>query len=294
MKNSRPDLSIVVVTYNNAATIRDCLNSLSEAAAGLATELYIIDNNSQDATTKILKDGQIWKHLSFGHVEKLYNEANVGYTKGVNQGLRRCRGRHVLMLNPDIVFPVNPFPMLFGVLQQDGIGVVSPQFRYPGGGIQPSCRRFPAKRDIFFELTGLSRLLPESPFFNSWRFPDFDHRHSADVSQPQGAFLLTRDETLKDVGLLDESLPMFFSDVDWCRRVHAADLRIRFCADTWVIHHQGASVRQKRMEMIVSSHRSFVAYFKKYDRSMFDKITTAIIETALLIITPLRLLLTKM
>ena len=294
MKKSRPDLSIVIVTYNNAAVIRNCLRTLSNATSLYTTELFVIDNNSLDGTPKILRAMNSMKHLSFRHVEILYNETNAGYTKGVNQGLERCRGHNVLMLNPDIIFRDNPFQSLFECLEEEGIGVVSPQFLFPNGDIQPSCRRFPKKRDVIFEFFGISRLFSRHAFFNSWRFPDFDHKHSADVSQPQGAFLLARDNVLAETGILDENLPMFFSDVDWCRRVHERGWRIRFCADASIVHLQGASVRQRRAEMIVSSHRSFVTYFAKYDKSFFDRFMTALIYILLLAATPLRLLSTKL
>ncbi len=294
MKNSQIDVSIVVVTFNNAAVIRRCLTTLSDAVESYSSELYIIDNNSVDGTVQILRNANTWKHLSFNHVEKIYNPSNVGYTRGLNQGLRKCRGRFVLMLNPDIIFTDNPFPKLFQCLRKENVAVVSPQFRFPNGDVQPSCRRFPAKRDVLFEFLGLSRILAASPFFNAWRMPDFDHRHSRDVPQPQGAFLLTRNSVLQAVGMPDEKLPMFFSDVDWCRRVIDSGRRIRFCAEAFVLHLQGASVRQKRAEMIVSSHRSFVAYFKKYDASVFDRMLTTTIHLLLLAATPLRLLATKL
>ncbi len=294
MGNSQIDLSIVVVAYNNAAVIRRCLTTLSAAVASYSSELYIIDNNSDDGTAHILRDANTWKHLSFNHVERIYNLSNVGYTRGVNQGLRRCRGRFVLMLNPDIIFTDNPFPALFRRLGEENVAVVSPQFRFPNGDVQPSCRRFPTKRDVLFEFLGLSKIFAASALFNRWRMPDFDHRHSRDVPQPQGAFLLTRESVLQAVGVLDEKLPMFFSDVDWCRRVIDGGGRIRFCAEAFVVHLQGASVRQKRAEMIVSSHRSFVAYFCKYDESFFDKILTMMIHFLLLTATPLRLLATKL
>ena len=289
----RFDLSIVIVTYNNASVIAECLKTLSTAVSSNSTELFLIDNNSTDDTPEILRNMDSWKQLSFNHVERIYNNANVGYTKGVNQGLRKSRGRYVLMLNPDMMFHNNPFQILLPILEDEKVGIVSPQFRFPQGRVQASCRRFPTKRDVVFEFMGLSRLFAASAFFNAWRFPDFNHLHSADVAQPQGAFLLTRLNVLNAVGLLDENLHMFFSDVDWCRRVHEHGWRIRFCAETFVYHVMGASVRQKRAEMIVSSHRSFVDYFAKYDVSFFDKFLTVLIRILLLAATPLRLLTTK-
>jgi GT2 family glycosyltransferase len=291
MNTPKFDISVVIVTYNNHRIITRCLATLSDVLADYSAQLCIIDNHSSDGTPDLLQQPNFWKQFSFDAVEELYNPANLGYTKGVNQGLRLAAGRYVLMLNPDIIFEANPFGELLEILRNDqNIGVVSPQFRFPDDTIQPSCRRFPTKRDVFFEFLGLSKLFSNSAYFNAWRMPDFTHTESCDVKQPQGAFLLTRCEVLEKIGVLDESFPMFFSDVDWCRRVIDHNWRIRFIASVYVYHIRGASVNQKRAHMIVSSHKSFVDYFRKYDKTWRDRCSTALAHFLLLMATPLRLL----
>ncbi len=291
MNNPEYDISVIIVTFNNRDIIKRCLSTLSRALADSLSQLLIIDNNSIDGTGDIFRQPNFWKQFSFQAVEEIINSENLGYTKGVNQGLQRAAGRYVLMLNPDIIFKNNPFDELFDVLENDAnIAVVSPQFRFPDETIQPSCRRFPTKRDVLFEFLGLSILLSNSAYFNAWRMPDFSHAESVDTCQPQGAFLLTRQKVLKKVGLLDDSFPMFFSDVDWCRRVLQQGWRIRFIASVYVYHIRGASIKQKRAQMIVSSHKSFVDYFSKYDQTWRDRCATALVHFILLMATPLRLL----
>jgi len=290
MINPKFDISIVIVTFNNRPIIRRCLQTLSASLEGYSSQLCIIDNQSHDGTAELLQSPNFWKPFSFDAVEELYNSKNLGYTKGINQGLERATGRHILLLNPDIVFQGKIFASLFDILQNENIGVVSPQFRYPDEAIQPSCRRFPTKLDVLFEFFGLTRVFSQSAFFNAWRMPDFDHQHSRDVHQPQGAFLLMRNEVLDKVGFLDELFPMFFSDVDWCRRVITDNWRIYFFASDFVYHIRGASVNQKRARMIVSSHKSFVDYFRKYDKTRLDRCATFFIQLLLLVATPLRVL----
>ena len=285
------DISIVIVTYNNRDILPRCLDSLSRSLSPYLSQLCIIDNNSTDGTAFYLRDSATWNTFSFKTVERVYNRENLGYTKGVNQGLRRCLGQIILLLNPDIFFRDNPFEVLITELEQEeNVGVVSPQFRFLDDSVQPSCRRFPKKKDVLFEFLGLSRLFPRWVFFNTWRMPDFDHKVSADVAQPQGAFLLMRQDVLSTTGLLDESFPMFFSDVDWCFRVHQNGWRIRFMADVFVYHLKGASVKQRRAQMIISSHQSFITYFRKYDKTRFDRCITHFVHILLLVATPLRLI----
>ena len=271
--------SIVIVTYNNIDTIKECLSSLSVSLGRADAELFLIDNASRDGTAEWL---QFIGMPSFSHTVFTANARNLGFTRAVNMGLSQCRGEAILLLNPDVILEADTLSILRRNLESEpDIGAVAPKLLYPDGRMQPSCRRFPNKLHLALDLFGSG---------SRWRMSDFDHDHSRDVDQPQGAFLLVRREVVRRVGLLDESFPMFFSDVDWCRRIRRDGWRIRFCAGARAVHAKGASVRQRRAAMIVSSHRSFIRYFEKYDRGRRDRLGTSLLHLALLILLPLRIL----
>jgi GT2 family glycosyltransferase len=287
------DISVVLVTFNNRASIFRCLSGLSHALSPYSSQLAIVDNNSTDGTAQVLQNTNFWHPFDFDDIVKIFNQQNTGFTHAVNQGLEHCSGRTVLLLNPDIFFAGVLFSNLLPLFENQEIAVAAPQLRFPNGEIQPSCRRFPKKRDVFFEFLGLSRLFPHSALFNGWRMPDFDHSYSRAVDQPQGAFLLIRRSALEQVGILDERFPMFFSDVDWCFRINQLGGKIWFCAETYVHHLRGASVRSRREAMILTSHRSFVDYFRKYDAALWQKLSTCCVHLLLLTALPVRLLLAK-
>ncbi|MCX7879021.1 MAG: glycosyltransferase, partial [Ignavibacteria bacterium] len=77
-----PEISVIIVTYNNEDEIESCVGSIPEFVNGSENELVIIDNNSQDKTYEILKA------LRFPYLKIIKNESNLGYTKAVNQGIR--------------------------------------------------------------------------------------------------------------------------------------------------------------------------------------------------------------
>jgi len=290
---NRPSISIIIVTFNNVYTILPCLVSLKKALFQYHSQVFVIDNASTDDTISILRQNQKSLSQYFSEFSLRLNDANLGFTRAVNQGLKLASGDFVLLLNPDVVLQNDTIKKLLTCFSQENkIGVVAPQLRFSNGKIQPSCRTFPRKRDVILELSGLAKLFSSSPVFNHWRMPDFDHLQTRDVEQPQGAFLLARRKVLQQVGFLDERFPMFFSDVDWCRRIVARGWRIRFCSETSVMHLQGHSVFQRRGEMIVSSHRSFVAYFKKYDETLLQKVGSLFIALVLYIILLPRIMIT--
>ncbi len=225
------------------------------------------------------------------------NADNYGFTAALNQGLAHVpEGAAVLFLNPDTVLPPDSLAGLMKSLYaNEKIGVIAPQLRFPSSGamqhetIQPSCRRFPTYSDLFYEFTGLARAFPNSARCNRWKMGDFDHRSSREVEQPQGACLLARPEVIKQVGLWDERFPLFFSDVDWCRRVRQAGWKIYFNAEVFIYHEQGASVKQVRPRAIWSSHVSFWRYFRKWRATWWDEILSVLIAIPLLVAAALRI-----
>jgi len=277
---SSPDaLAVIMVTFQNAGEIADCLRSLIAAEPQRQVRLYLIDNASTDGTRQIIDATINNLPPARFQVDLILNDENLGFTRAVNQGLARyfvLPANHevpVLFLNPDTILPPDSLAELLKRLYAfPDVGVMAPQLVHRDGQIQPSCRRFPTHWDLFCELSGLSRLFPDSPKLNRWKMGAFDHQYAAEVEQPQGACLLARPETIKQVGRWDERFPIFFSDVDWCKCVRERGWKIRFEPSVQIIHAQGASVRQVRAAAIWSSHASFRRYLRKHEKNIWEKI----------------------
>ena len=285
-------ISVVVVTFNNQNTIQDCLDTLSESLENFKSLVTVIDNDSHDKTCDIISSGFFTQ--KFSQFEFIKNDFNVGFTKAVNQGLVGKQADLFLVLNPDVIMKKDTIQQLVKRLEQHpDAGAVAPQLHFADGTIQPSCRTFPGKCDVIFEIFGLSRLFKNSQTFNRWKMPDFDHTTSRYVDQPQGAFVLVRNKVVQQIGHWDERFPMFFSDVDYCKRIYDAGWKILFCAEAFATHLKGHSVYQHRKKMIKTSHQSFVDYFKKYDKNATDRISTFVIAILLKLVLGIRILAAK-
>jgi len=261
-------LSVLIVTYNSATTIRECIQSIFSTGGELDLEVIVVDNHSQDETVEILHEAA---HTYPDLVLKL-NRSNRGYAVGNNQALEMSHGRHVLILNPDTV-------VLEGVLQgllielekHSEIGVVAPQLQFPDGRLQKTCRRFPTHKDVIYNVFGLASLYPASARFNGWKMGDFDHRSRKEVEQPAGAALLVRGDLLRTLNGFDENFPMFFNDVDLCKRIKDHGFSIWYIPELVMHHLGGVSVKQARLKMTLSSHVSFFRYFEKHFTRMHQQ-----------------------
>lgn len=290
-------IAIIIVTFQNVSEISECLQSLLHADPERRLELILIDNASTDGTREMIQTTIKTLPPSRFSIELILNKANLGFTRAVNQGLAHYfaqpghKNAPVLFLNPDTILPsVSLAALLKKLYAFPEAGVIAPQLIHHNGEIQLSCRRFPTHWDLFCELSGLSRLFPHSAILNRWKMGGFDHRHAAEVEQPQGACLLAKAEVMQQVSWWDEQFPIFFSDVDWCRRVWSSGWKIRFEPSVQIIHAQGVSVRQAQIAAIWSSHVSFWRYFRKHETGWRKKFLNLLFGPLLVIAAMLRMM----
>ncbi len=95
-------LSVLVPTYNRAERLRETLKSLADAAVpeGLQIEIFVIDNNSTDATKMVVEE----MRPEFSHVEYDYVfEPRQGKSFALNNGVRRSTGDIITGIDDDIV-----------------------------------------------------------------------------------------------------------------------------------------------------------------------------------------------
>ena len=89
-------VSVIIVTYNSARVIGACLSSLVPDVQSGLVEVIVVDNASADGTPDLVRRDFPWARVVAG------NE-NLGYSKGVNVGIREARTRYLFILNPDTV-----------------------------------------------------------------------------------------------------------------------------------------------------------------------------------------------
>jgi len=277
-------ISIIIVTYNSENEIKDILESIFSHSTGIKYQIIIVDNNSSDNTVSIINN------YNNENISLIRNKENIGFTKANNQCIKQTTGDFILCLNPDTVLQNNSILELVNEIKNDNtLGAIAPQLRYPDGRIQKSCRRFPRRRDIIYELLGLSKIFKNSKEFNYWKMRDFDHSFSHLVEQPAGAALLIRKSIIDEIGLLDEQFPMFFSDVDLCKRIIENGTSINFTTKTYITHKGGSSIFRNRTKMILSSHLSFWKYFRKYKYKSIDSLYNILTGIVLLFLLPIRI-----
>jgi N-acetylglucosaminyl-diphospho-decaprenol L-rhamnosyltransferase len=252
-----PDLSVVVVSWNVRDLLRCCLQSIIGAGAP-AGEIIVVDCASSDGSVEMARH-------EFPSVRLIASTENLGYARGSNMGLAHACGRHLMIMNPDTEVIGDALATMVHYLDSHPeVGAVGPQLRYPDGSLQSSRRRFPTLATAFWESTLLHQWFPNNPAAHRYYIVD----RPADVPQAVdwlvGAAMMVRRTAWEQVGPLDEGFFMYFEELDWCRRCHAAGWQIHYLPTAQIIHHEGKSSEQVVAARTIRFQCSKIRYFTKY------------------------------
>lgn len=252
-------LSIIIVTWNSANELQKCINSVINALTGLNAELIIIDNNSSDNSFELTSK------LSFPFLQTLRNKENLGYTKAVNQGISMSSGEFLLLLNPDTVLEPESIKIMLDFLESNPeFGACAPLMKNPDGSLQYSVRNFPTYWRMFCEFSLLAYIFPKTKIFGSWKAKYLDYSKEQDIEQPMAAAVMLNKELSSNIGNMDSRFRMFFNDVDLCKKIYDAGLKIRLLPNAVVTHEHGASIKKDRANMIRIWNDDCLKYFEKH------------------------------
>jgi GT2 family glycosyltransferase len=224
----------VVVTHNSEAVIADCLASVAHANAGIV----VVDNASADHTCQ--------RVLEAPGVTLIANPWNRGFAAAANQGIGALGTAYVLLLNPDAE-AVTGLDALVAACSKPGVAAAGGKLVDGGGRPQTGfmVRRFPTAASLSLEVLGVNRLWPGNPVNRRYRCMDLDTEVESDADQPAGAFLVIKREVWRGLGGFDERFePLWFEDVDFCKRVATAKYQTKYVPAAVARHGGGHSATQ--------------------------------------------------
>jgi len=261
------NITVVVVTHNQHDLLRTCLRSVLVAMQGLSGDTIVVDNASMDGTADMMA-------REFPQVRHLRNDANVHYTRAVNQGVRATQGRYVFILNDDTEMAPDCFRKLIAFMDaHPQCGVVGPRLLSPQGEAQPSAHRFPTPLREIAKIVGLGWRLRRAHWAQALQTTYPMPMDSQPVDWVSGGAMFVRRSAFEAIGLHDENYLFYRDDPDVGMRMKAAGWQVWYYADTYLLHHHGASTvktpRKVRFDLIaVRSRRHYHRKFHGWTGSL--------------------------
>ncbi len=113
----RSPVAVVVVTWNSARYIEDCLTTVFDLDRP-PREIVVVDNASLDGTVDLVRN-------RFPTVRLIECGDNVGYCRANNLGIAETTSPYVLVLNPDTKLTPGFLRELLPALENPAVGIVA-------------------------------------------------------------------------------------------------------------------------------------------------------------------------
>ena len=222
-------VSIIIPTRNRVELLRACIESIQPAAARLATEILIIDNDTAEPEAQEYLasiDGAIATVIP---VEGPFNFARLN-----NIAADAARGKVLCLLNNDVqALDDDWLDEMLSRIHEPNVGAVGALLLWPSGVVQhggvvlgSGFAATHAFDDRTEDDPGYSDLL----------------RVAHETSCVTAACLLVRRDDYVGLGGMDElRFPVNFNDVDLCLKLRAAGKRIVFTPHARLLHLESAS-----------------------------------------------------
>ncbi len=232
-------LSIIIVTYNSDKFITDCLNNLKADSFTAESEILVIDNNSIDNTSHILKNYR-------GRITKIFNPKNIGYGGACNQAFKESCSPYILFMNPDAFPDKDVVKNLVEYMKiNPDVGSASSCLLNPDNTIQYSCREFPKPKYIFARILNILFKKLSIRQINSYLMANINHSIDTIVPWVTGAFMLVRRSAFSEIGGFDEKYFLYCEDADLCLKLYSKGWKTAYVPTAGNVLHVHQSLSRK-------------------------------------------------
>jgi N-acetylglucosaminyl-diphospho-decaprenol L-rhamnosyltransferase len=228
------DVAILIVSYNTADVLVECLESVFVQRGDLKQQVIVVDNASVDGSVDMVRS-------RFPEVKLIEAGKNLGFARGVNLAASHADAEFLLLLNPDTV-----------VLDRAIERLVEFARAYPGHGLyggralkrdrsleRSSCWALPTIWSMICFALCLTTLFPNSRWFNPEAMPNWNRDSVREVGIVTGCLLLVRRDFWRLLGGFDERYFMYGEDADLAYRVRRAGHGPIVTPDACIIHDVG-------------------------------------------------------
>jgi GT2 family glycosyltransferase len=231
-------MSVLIVNYNGAGFLAECIDSVLESKTEFLFEVIVIDNASTDSSSHVLQTYE-------DRVTVILSPDNLGFSQGNNVAAKKASGQYLFLLNNDTIIPNTLLQGLydFGEAHPD-MGAVSPKLLYEDGRLQ----------------------MPGS-VLGQWRFKS---KVTMKVPFIAGAAVLMQKSLYDDMGGLDGNLFFYNDDIDLCMCLRKRRRPIYYVPSLSLIHFGGLSTKFRKIGSLMEGYRGglYIAY-KHYPKIVY-------------------------
>lgn len=253
-----PLVSIVILNFNAGDLLLDCVESILKTNYD-NYEVILVDNASKDNSHKKCKE-------KFKQITLIENNKNLGYCEGNNVGIRKAKGEHVVILNPDTIVEPNWLNELIKSFNTHGKGLYQPKF------LATTNPKMLLSTGNMIQLFGFGYSRSKGELDKN----QFDNHEI--IGYASGTCLFTSTEIIKKLEMFDPFLFAFHDDLDLGWRAAQRGIKSYYVPKSIVYHPiEGYSFKWSPFKFYLMERNRLYCLLTHYSRSTLYKMLPALI-----------------
>ncbi len=221
-----PALSILIVAYNSAAFIADCIGSVIDHTAPGSYEILLVDNGTDGTAAKVAAE--------FPMVRIIPGRGNIGFGQANNLLAEHARGEYLLLLNPDTQLADPAIDSLLAFARSQPAAAWGGLTTFPDGRLDGgNFLTLPSVGAIFRDVIGIARPAKQRAEFERRTRP-------RRVEVLCGGFMLVSREAWDAVGGFDPSFLLYSEEIDLFTRLRKIEQEVWLYPGSRIIHDIGS------------------------------------------------------
>lgn len=241
-----PLVSIITVNYNHSETTLELIESLSMISYP-NIEIIVVDNASPDDKPKVMKE-------KFPSIILIESVINYGFAGGNNLGIMRARGEYVLLLNNDVVVPMDFLePLVLKFINEPEYGAISPKILY----------YYTLNTIQYAGFTPIDTKTVRNTTIGQGEIDKGQYDEDYETAYAHGAAMMVPMEVIKLVGMMSYEFFLYYEEADWCNRIKHAGYKIGYVHNTKVLHKESVTTGKMSVLKVYYLTRNRLVYMRR-------------------------------
>ncbi|MBO4693388.1 MAG: glycosyltransferase family 2 protein [Clostridia bacterium] len=247
-----PKVTILIPNYNEADTLKVCVDSILKLTTYKNYEIAIIENNSTENSIFDYYD-ELEKNDRIKVLR--YPDNGFNYSRIINFGIKNTDGEYIVQLNNDTeLLTPDWLEKMVGMCQREDVGCVGVKLYYPDNTIQHA--------GVILGMGGIAGHLFKGLDRNQHGYFSRDS-HIQNMTVVTAACMMSKRSVYEQVGFMDEKLAVAFNDVDFCMKVISSGKLIIYNPFVEFIHYESKSRGFEDTPEKVKRFNGEISFFQK-------------------------------
>ncbi len=233
------DISIIIVAFKSDHILQNLIKNIPSQH-----EIIVIENSLQSETKKVLE-------TQFSNLKVIIPDENLGYSRGVNLGVKESKNNHVFVLTADVSFKKEMFQSFEKILDEfNNFALLAPVY-------ENSAEH---KNFKIFHNNKINKIMIQNFMLK-------------EVDEIDGAFLVLNKKEFKTNKIMDENYFLYFDSTDLCHQLKKNNQKM-YVVENLTFIHKGTASTKKEYEFEILINRNWhyswsKFYFYKKNKNYF-------------------------